>query len=48
MIKLIKMKWAEHVANMNETRNLYENLVENPEGKIPLQRSRRGWRIILK
>jgi hypothetical protein len=37
------MKWAEHVARMGETRNVYRILVEKPEGKTPLRRPRGRW-----
>jgi hypothetical protein len=43
MIKSRRMRWAEHVARMGETRNAYRILVEKPEGKRPLGRSRRRW-----
>jgi hypothetical protein len=34
-----RMRWARHVARMEETRNIYE-LVENSEGKRPFGRPR--------
>jgi hypothetical protein len=37
------MKWAGHVAQMGEKRNAYRILLEKPEGKRPLGRSRRSW-----
>jgi hypothetical protein len=43
MIKSRRMRWAEHVARMGETRNAYRILVGKPEGKIPLGRPRRRW-----
>jgi hypothetical protein len=43
MIKSRKMRWAGHVARMGEKRNAYRILVEKPEGKRPLGRSRRRW-----
>jgi hypothetical protein len=42
MIKSRRMRWAWHVARMGEM-NAYRILVENPEGKRPLGRPRRGW-----
>jgi len=38
----------EHVARMGEERGLYRVLVGKPEGKRPLGRPRRRWRIILR
>jgi hypothetical protein len=43
IIKLRRMKWAEHVARMGEKRNVYRLLVRNPEGKRPLGRPRGRW-----
>jgi hypothetical protein len=43
MIKSRRMKWAGHVARMEEKRNAYRKLVGNPEGKKPLGRPRRKW-----
>jgi hypothetical protein len=39
MIKLRRIRWARHVAQMGEKRNAYRLLV----GKRPLGRSRRRW-----
>jgi hypothetical protein len=33
MIKLRTMRWAGHVAQMGEKRNVYRTLVGKPEGK---------------
>jgi hypothetical protein len=44
IIRVIKsrwMRWSGHVAGMEETRNAYSILVEKPEGKRTLARSRR-------
>jgi hypothetical protein len=38
-----RMRWAEHVARMEEKRNAYRLLVGEPEGKTPLGRPRRRW-----
>jgi hypothetical protein len=35
------MRWAGHVAQIEEKRNAYRLLVGNPEGKRPLRRPRR-------
>jgi hypothetical protein len=43
MIKSRRMRWAGHVARMGEKRNAYRLLVGEPEGKRPLERSRRRW-----
>jgi len=37
------MRWAEHVARMEERRGLCRGLVEKPEGKRPLGSPRRRW-----
>jgi hypothetical protein len=43
MIKPRRMMWAGYVALVEEMRNVYKVLVENPEGKTPLGRlSRRS------
>jgi hypothetical protein len=38
-----RMKWAGHVARMEEKRNACKRLVGKPEGKRPLRRPRRRW-----
>jgi hypothetical protein len=43
IIKCRRMRWTGHVARMGERRNAYRLLVENPEGKRPLERPRRRW-----
>jgi hypothetical protein len=43
VIKSRRMKWAGHVARMEESRGVYRVLVWNPEGKRPLGRPRRRW-----
>jgi hypothetical protein len=47
IIKSGRMRRAGHVARMGEKRNLYRVLAEKPEGRRPLRRPRRRWRIIL-
>jgi hypothetical protein len=37
------MRWAGHVANMGEGRNVYRVLVGKREGKRPLERPRHRW-----
>jgi hypothetical protein len=37
------MRWAGHVAGMEEKRNAYRLLVRKLEGKRPLGRPRRRW-----
>jgi hypothetical protein len=37
------MRWAGPAARMGETMNAYRILVEKPEGKRPLRRSKRRW-----
>ena len=37
------MRWAGHVARMEEGRVVYRVLVGKPEGRRPLGRPRRGW-----
>jgi hypothetical protein len=43
MIKSRTMRWAGHVAEMREKRNVYRLLVGKPEGKRPLGRPRLRW-----
>jgi hypothetical protein len=43
IIKSRRMRWAGHVAQMGERRNVCRLLVGKPEGKRPLGRPRRGW-----
>jgi hypothetical protein len=42
-IKSRRMKWAEHVARMGKSGNMYRVLVGKPEGKRQLGSSRRRW-----
>jgi hypothetical protein len=42
-IKSKRVRWAGHVAQMGEKRNMYSLLVGKPEGKRPLRRPRRRW-----
>jgi len=43
VIKSRRMRWAGHVAHMDEERGVYRVLVGKPEGRRPLERPRRGW-----
>ena len=43
VIKLRRMRWAEHVARIGEERGIYRVLVGKPEGSRPLGRPRRRW-----
>jgi hypothetical protein len=43
MIMSRRMRWAGHVARMEEKRNACRILVGKPEGKRPLGRPRRRW-----
>jgi len=45
MKKSSRMRWAGHVARMDEERGVYRVLVGKPEGKRPLGRPRRRWVI---
>ena len=42
-LKLRQLRWAGHVARMEQSRNAYRILVGKPEGKRPLGRPRRRW-----
>ena len=37
------MRWAGHVARMEQSRNAYRVLVGKPKGKRPLGRQRHRW-----
>jgi hypothetical protein len=43
VIKSKRMRWAGHVAHMEEERNIYRFSVGRPEGKRPLGRPKRRW-----
>jgi len=43
VVKSGRMRWAGHVAHMEEGRGVHRLLVEKPEGKRPLGRPRRRW-----
>ena len=43
VIKSRRMRWAGHMARMEEGRGVHKVLVGKPEGKRPLGRRRRRW-----
>jgi len=43
VVKSRRMRWAGHVARMEEDRGVQKVLVGKPEGKRPLRRPRRRW-----
>ena len=46
IVRVVKsriMRWAGHVAHMEEGRDMYRVLVGKREGKTPLWRRRRRW-----
>jgi len=43
IVRVIKSRWAGHVARMGEERGVYRVLVGKWEGKRPLGRPRRRW-----
>jgi PAS domain-containing protein len=47
VIKSRRMRWADHVARMKETRNAYTMLVVKPDGEKPVGRPRRWWEYVL-
>ena len=42
-LKSRRLRWAGHVARMEQSRNAYRVLVGKPEGKRPLRRPRGRW-----
>ena len=42
-LKSRRLRWAGHVARMDQFRNAYRVLVGKPESKRPLRRPRRTW-----
>ena len=43
VIKSRRLRWAEHVARMEEGRSTFKILTGKPTGKRPLGRPRRRW-----
>ena len=48
VIKSRRMRWAGHVAHMEEGRGVHKVLVEKPEGERALGRPRRRWKDNIK
>ena len=48
VVRLRRMRWAGHVAHMQEGRGVHRVLVGKPEGKRPLGRPRRRWEDSIK
>jgi hypothetical protein len=48
IVRVIKLRWAEHVARMGKRRGVYRVLVGKPEGKISLRRTRSRWENTIK
>jgi hypothetical protein len=48
VIKLRRVRWAGHVARIEEMRNVYKILVGKPEGKRPRGGLRRRWECNVK
>ena len=42
-LKSRRLRWAGHIASMEQFRNAYRVLVEKPESKRPLEKPRRRW-----
>ena len=42
-LKSRRLRWAGHLAHMEQSRNEHRVLVGKPEGKRPLGRPRRRW-----
>jgi len=42
-IKSRRLRWAGHVARMEEGRSAFKILIDKPTGKRPLGRPRRRW-----
>ena len=42
-LKSRRLRWAGHIAHMEQSRNVYRVLVGKPEGKRPLGRPRHRW-----
>jgi hypothetical protein len=48
VIKSRRLRWAGHLARMEERRGAYRALVGKPEGRRPLERPRRRWKDNIK
>ena len=42
-IKSLRLRWADHVARMEEGRNTFKILTRTPAGKRPFGRPKRRW-----
>ena len=47
MIKSRRLRWAGHVARMEEGRSVFKIVLGKPTGKRPLERPRHRWRTML-
>ena len=45
VIKSRRLRWARHVARMEESRSAFNILTGKPTGKRPLGRPRRRWEV---
>ena len=43
MIKVRRLRWADHAARMEENKNVFKMLIGKPTGKGPLGRPRYRW-----
>ena len=43
VIKSRRLRWAGHVARMEESRSAFKIIISKPSGKRPLGRPRRRW-----
>ena len=48
VIKSRRLRWAGHVATMEEGRSAFKILTDKPTGKRPLGRPRRRWEVNIK
>jgi hypothetical protein len=48
VIKERRMRWAEYVARLGESRGVYRVLVRKPGGQNPLGRPRHRWKCNIK
>ena len=48
VIKSIGLRWAGHIARMEEGRSAFKILTSIPTGKRPLGRPRRRWEVNIK
>ena len=48
VIKSIRLRWAGHLARMEEGKSAFKILTGKPTGKRPLGRPRRRWEYIIR